>query len=164
MLHLPGKIFKLSFHRQQEVWEGLQELFWVRATAEHAGFGQRLLSPCHLIIIEINCNYLADWVKHDLEKSAMPVCSWWNDGRSYPWEPRRTGTMWVCHSTDIMAELLLCYDRTHALCKLMSSPLFLAGCWCQRRSQPKDNFQAQEDKVHLQESTAESDQQAAERA
>lgn len=41
---------------------------------------------------------------------------------------------------------------------------FPKGCWCQGRSQSKDNFQAQEDKVHLQESSAKPDQQAAERA
>lgn len=38
------------------------------------------------------------------------------------------------------------------------------GGRCQRWSQPKDNFQAEEDKVHLEESTSKSDQQAAERA
>lgn len=46
----------------------------------------------------------------------------------------------------------------------MMFPLHLPlGCWCSRRSKPKDNLQAQEDQIHLQESTTHSDQQAAER-
>ena len=40
-------------------------------------------------------NCLAGWVKRDLEKSVMPACSWWNAGKNFLWEPRRTGTMWV---------------------------------------------------------------------
>lgn len=35
------------------------------------------------------------------------------------------------------------------------------GCWCTRRSQPKNNLQAQKDKVHIKESTPQSDQQTA---
>lgn len=33
------------------------------------------------------------WAKAGLETSAMPVCCWWNDGKSSQWEPRRTGIM-----------------------------------------------------------------------
>lgn len=44
-------------------------------------------------------------MKRDLERSVTPVCSWWNDGKSCLWEPRRTGTMWVW-----MAALMLCFS------------------------------------------------------
>lgn len=79
--------------------------------------------------------------------------------------------MWVW-----TALILLGYDGIFEFCKLTynrkfnlsspltSFPLLHTGGGCKERSQPKDNFQAQEDKVRLQESTAEPDQQAAERA
>lgn len=51
----------------------------------------------------------------------------------------------------------------------METPIYLfhlpvTGGGCKGRTQLKDHFQAQKDKVHLQESQAEPDQQAAEGA
>lgn len=115
-------------------------------------------SPCRFIT---NC--LADWVKRDQERSVTPVCSWWNDGKSYPWEPRRTGTMWVWS-----AELMLWLSHHSVVIRysLSNHSLLLLhqGRWRQRRPQPEDNLQAQKDQVHLQESPAQPDQQAEEGA
>lgn len=38
LLHLSGQVLQLPFHWQQALWEGLQELFWVKVTCEHMGF------------------------------------------------------------------------------------------------------------------------------
>lgn len=100
-----------------------------------------------------NCYCSADSVKHDLETSAMPVCCWWKGGKSSQWEPRRTGIMWVAGYIFVMVSFF--FDAYEAVKSLG------LGCWCTRRSQPKDNLQAQKDKVHIKESTSQSDQQTA---
>lgn len=153
LLHLSGQVLQLPFHWQQALWEGLQELFWVKVTCEHMGF-----FFVNLCTFFTNCKCFADWVKRDLEKSATPASSWWNGGKSFQWEPRRTGTTWVW----ITSPMERAMTWPGKLIQFWNS--LLKGCGRQRRAQSKDNFQAQEDQEHLQESSAQSDQQTAERA
>lgn len=94
LLHLSGQVLQLPIHRQQALWERLQELFWVRVTGETPCVGEHGDLP-HLCPALTNCYCSADSVKHDLETSAMPACCWWKGGKSSQWEPRRTGIMWV---------------------------------------------------------------------
>lgn len=62
------------------------------------------------------------------------------------------------HITDVTSD-----DLTRQTQSVLKNSL-LKGRGRQRRAQSKDNFQAQEDKEHLQESSPQSDQQATERA
>lgn len=63
--------------------------------------GERFVFSVSFLHRLFNC--LADWVKRDLEKSVTPACSWWNAGKSFPWEPRRTGTTWDWIALPILA-------------------------------------------------------------